>query len=115
MRLTSTLVHMSPFAVSCIKLSVQYWHDVCGLVSRGDHQCVLERYPSPGIAVVCTEEGINAIGHSRDVVVLEKQFRHVTPVRKKGKEEERGREEKEERRGEGEGVELFIITKLIHN
>ena len=98
----------SPFAVSCIKLSIQYRHDVCGLVSRGNHQCVPERYPSPGIAVVCTEEGINAIGHSRDVVVLEKQFRHVTPVRKK-----RGRR----RKREGGEVELFIITctNSIHN
>ena len=72
MRPASAQVHTSPFAVSCIKLSVQYWHDVCGLVSRGNYQCVLEWYPSPGIAVVCTEEGIDAVGHSWDVVVLKK-------------------------------------------
>ena len=58
--------------MSCIKLSVQHGHDVCSLVPRGNYQCVLEGYPSPDIAVVCTEEGINAIGYSRDIVVLEK-------------------------------------------
>ena len=99
----------SPFAVSCIKLSVQYRHDVCGLVSRGNHQCVPERYPSPGIAVVCTEEGINAIGHSRDVVVLEKQFRHVTPTRKKGKE--RGRR----KRGGVKEERLNCLSSHVQN
>ena len=109
--------------MSCIKLSVQYRHDVCGLVSRGNHQCVPERYPSPGIAVVCTEQGINAIGHSRDVVVLEKQFRHVTPVRKKGKKERgrEGREKEERRRREGGEKEERLnclsshVQNSIHN
>ena len=106
----------SPFAVSCIKLSVQYRHDVCGLVSRGNHQCVLEQYPSPGIAVVCTEQGINAIGHSRDVVVLEKQFRHVTPVRKKGKKE-RGRRRKREGGEKEERLNCLSshVQNSIHN